>query len=130
VLLGVLSLAINLIMSLSLIHTLGVTGLALANTTAALIEMMLLIIVIRRRLGGLDDRRVAISALKSIIASVVMGLTVWGFLNFAANAGAIIRAIGGMIFGMGIYFVAALILRVEELNNIIRWLTRRMRKAH
>lgn len=130
VLLGVLSLAINLIMSLSLIHALGVTGLALANTTAALIEMMLLIIVIRRRLGGLDDRRVAISALKTIIASVVMGLTVWGFLNFAANAGAIIRAIGGMIFGMGIYFVAALILRVEELNNAIRWLTRRMRKVH
>jgi putative peptidoglycan lipid II flippase len=130
VLLGVLSLAINLIMSLSLIHALGVTGLALANTTAALIEMMLLIIVIRRRLGGLNDRRMAISALKTIIASVVMGLTVWGFLNFAANTGVIIRAIGGMIFGMGIYFVAALILRVEELNNIIRLLTRRMRKAH
>ena len=81
VLLGILSLAINLVMSLALISVLGVTGLALANTTAALIEMVLLIVVIRKRLGGLDDRRVALSALKTSVAGVTMGLVVWGFLE-------------------------------------------------
>ena len=41
--------------------------------------MVLLIVVIRKRLGGLDDRRVALSALKTTVAAVVMGLVVWGF---------------------------------------------------
>jgi putative peptidoglycan lipid II flippase len=102
VLLGVLSLAINLVMSLSLINVLGVTGLALANTTAALIEMMLLIVVIRKRLGGLDDRRLALSALKTTIAAVAMGVVVWGFLGVTANTGVIIRALWNVI-GAGVF---------------------------
>ncbi|HSD84757.1 MAG TPA: murein biosynthesis integral membrane protein MurJ, partial [Anaerolineae bacterium] len=63
VLLGIVSLVINLVLSVALINVLHVTGLALANTTAASLEMVLLIVVIRRRLGGLDDRRLAITAL-------------------------------------------------------------------
>ena len=101
VLLGILSLTINLIISLSLINVLGVTGLALANTIAALTEMLLLIVMIRRRLGGLDDRRLALSALKTTIAAVVMGVAVWGFLGMAANTGVIIRTFGGIAVRRG-----------------------------
>jgi putative peptidoglycan lipid II flippase len=114
-------------MSLSLIHVLGVTGLALANTTAALIEMTLLMALIRKRLGGLDDRRLTISALKTVLASVVMGLAVWGFLNVTANTGVIVRALGGAILGAGIFFVAAWLLRIEELRSVLAVLTRRFR---
>ncbi len=111
VVLGVLSLVINLMMSLALINVLGVTGLALANTTAALIEMALLIALIRRRLGGLDDRRLALSALKTTVAAVTMGLVVWEFLGIAANTGVVIRTLGGMAIGAGVFFVAAWLLR-------------------
>jgi putative peptidoglycan lipid II flippase len=127
VLLGILSLAINLIISLSLINVLGVTGLALANTTAALMEMALLIIVIRKRLGGLDDRRLVLSALKTTIAAVAMGLVVWEFLNVSGNAGVIIRAFGGIAIGASVFFVAAWLLRVEELRTALAALTRRLK---
>ncbi len=130
VLLGILSLAINLIISLSLINVLGVTGLALANTIAALIEMVLLIVMIRKRLGGLDDRRVALSALKTTIASVVMGLAVWGFLGVAANASVVIRTFGGIAIGAGVFFVAAWLLRSEELHSVLGMMRRRLRSAH
>ncbi len=127
VLLGILSLAINLVMSLSLINVLGVTGLALANTTAALIEMTLLIVMIRKRLGGLDDRRLVLSALKTTIAAVFMGLVVWGFLGAAADASVVIRTFGGIAIGVGVFFGAAWLLRSEELHSLLGMALRRLR---
>lgn len=126
VLLGILSLAINLIISLSLINVLGVTGLALANTVAALIEMTLLMVMMRRRLGGLDDRRLVLSAVKTTIAAVVMGVVVWGFLGAAANTGVIVRALGGMAIGAGVFFVGAWLLRSEELHGVLGLIKRRL----
>jgi putative peptidoglycan lipid II flippase len=127
VLLGIASLLINLIISLSLINVLGITGLALANTVAALLEMTLLIVMIRKRLGSLDDRRLTLSALKTTVAAIVMGLAVWGFLGIAAKSGVVIRAFGGITIGVGVFALAAWLLRVEELRLFVGLLSRRLR---
>jgi putative peptidoglycan lipid II flippase len=129
VLLGILALAIDLVMGISLINVLGVLGLALANMTAASIEMILLIVVIRKRLGGLDDRRVARSALKTTVAAVLMGLIVWGFLSATAEASVVVRACGGMIIGAGVFFVAAWLLHSEELHGVLGMVRRRLRRG-
>jgi putative peptidoglycan lipid II flippase len=129
VLLGVVALIINLALSVALIDTLQVTGLALANTVAVSIEMVLLIAVIRRRLGGLDDRHVALSALKTTAAAVLMGLVVWGFLTLTESAGAVVRAVGGMIVGAGVFFVGAWLLRSEELHSVLGMVQRRLRRS-
>ncbi len=126
VLLGILSLVTNLIISLSLINVLFVTGLALANTIAALLEMTLLIVVIRKRLGGLDDRRLVLSTVKTSVASIVMGLVVWGFLGVTANMSVIVRAFGGMAIGAGVFFVVAWLLRSEELHSVLSLVLRRL----
>jgi putative peptidoglycan lipid II flippase len=127
VLLGILALTLNLIISLAVINVLGVVGLALANTIAITTEMVLLIVVIRRRLGGLDDRRVALSALKTTAAAVLMGLAVWGFLAVTASASVVVRAFGGMMVGAGVFFVAAWLLRSEELHAVVGMVRRRLR---
>jgi putative peptidoglycan lipid II flippase len=127
VLLGVLALAIDLVMGLSLINVLGVLGLALANMTAASIEMILLIVVIRRRLGGLDDRRVALAAVKTTTAALLMGLAVWGFLSVTAGSSVVVRTLGGMILGAGVYLVAAWLLRSEELHSVLGIVKRRLK---
>ena len=126
VLLGIVSLVINLIISLSLINVLGITGLALANTVAALLEMSLLIVMIRKRLGGLDDRRLTLSALKTTIAAMVMGLAVLGFLSIAATSGVIVRTFGGIAIGAGVFALAAWLLRVEELRSITGLIRRKV----
>jgi putative peptidoglycan lipid II flippase len=127
VLLGVLALGINLALSVALIDTLQITGLALANTIAALIEMVLLIVLIRKRLNGLDDRRLAISALKTTLASIVMGLAVWGFLNVMTDTSVMVRALGGTIIGASIFFVAAWLLHSEELHGVLGMVRRRLK---
>ena len=126
VLLGILALTLNLIISLAVINVLGVIGLALANTIAITTEMVLLIVVIRKRLGGLDDRRVALSALKTTAAAVLMGLVVWGFLAVTASASVVVRAFGGMLIGAGVFFVAAWLLRSEELHAVVGMVRRRL----
>jgi putative peptidoglycan lipid II flippase len=126
VLLGILALAIDLVMGISLINALGVLGLALANMTAASIEMILLIVVIRRRLVGLDDRRVALSALKTTAAAVLMGLSVWLFLSATAEASVFVRVVGGLIIGAGVFFVAAWLLHSEELRGVLGMVKRRL----
>jgi putative peptidoglycan lipid II flippase len=126
VLLGILALGIDLVMGISLINVLGVLGLALANMTAASVEMILLIVVIRRRLGGLEDRRVAISALKTTIAAISMGLAVWGFLALAASASVVVRAFGGMLIGAGVFAIAAWLLKSEELRGVVGMVRQRL----
>ena len=79
-------------------------------------------------MGGLDDRRVALSALKTTVASVVMGLAVWGFLSVTASASVVVRAFGGMIVGAGVFFVAAWLLRSEELRLLAGLLGRKLHR--
>jgi len=125
VILGVIALITNLSVSLLLIGPLGVTGLALANTVAATLELALLLALIRRRLGGLDDRRLFSGALKTTAASIVMGAAVWGYLSVTATAGALIRAGGGLLIGAGAFAVVAWLLRVEELHVLTELIGRK-----
>ena len=125
--LGVVSLIVNLVLSLSLINVLGIAGLALANTVAALTEMVLLAWVLRSRLQGLDDRRVVATTVKTLAASLVMALGVYGFLQVTSDAGVLVRGGGGMLIGAGVFMAVAWLLRVEELHSLLSIVTRRLR---
>jgi putative peptidoglycan lipid II flippase len=125
VMLGVVSLILNLVLSLSLIGPMQIAGLALANTVAALTEMILLAVVLRSRLGGLDDRRVVTATLKTLAASMAMAIGVWGFLSVTESAGTIVRGAGGILVGGIVFGAAALVLRVEELGGVLRMVQRR-----
>ena len=123
--LGVVSLVLNLILSLTLIGPLHIAGLALANTVAALTEMALLALMLRSRLGGLDDRRLMTAALKTLAASAIMAVGVWGYLGATTGVGTIMRGVGGIVVGAAVFGVAALVLRIEELQRILHILTGR-----
>ncbi len=129
VLLSVLSLALNLILSLALIGPMQIAGLALANTIAILIEMILLIFVLRQRLHGLGDRRLIMTTLKTIAASIAMSISVIVFLNFTVSAGVLIRGLGSMVIGAAIFAVTAWLLRVEELRLITGIVLRRTKRS-
>jgi putative peptidoglycan lipid II flippase len=119
VLLGIVSLVLNLILSLSLIGSMQIAGLALANTVAALTEMTLLAITLRERLGGLEDRRIVITTLKTIAAALVMSIGVLAFLGATKDLGSIVRGLSAMLIGASLFAGAAWLLRVEELRRMI-----------
>ncbi len=136
---GLGAMVLNIALSLVLIRAFGYPGstdfahgpfggLALAMSIATAIESTTLWIILRRRTGGLDDRRVLSGAARTLIASLFMAAAAGGFLRLLPDAPALIRALGAMAIGSGVFWGSALLLRVEEAALVPRMVLRRVRR--
>jgi putative peptidoglycan lipid II flippase len=132
VLVGGLAMGLNVILSLTLSGLFGSlgwphhAGLALANSVATLIELVVLIALIRRRMGGLEGSQTLPTFIKSGIASLGMGTVLVGWRALLPGAGAVIIGGGGIILGMGVYFAGALLLRMAEVQAVLKLVRRRL----
>lgn len=79
---GVAAMGLNIVLSLLWIEPLGHGGLALANSTATIMEMVVLLWLMRRRLGGLEVGDMGASLTRSALAGAVMGGALWLWLNW------------------------------------------------
>jgi putative peptidoglycan lipid II flippase len=70
--------AVNVILNITLAKLIGYRGLALGTALAALFNAGSLLFVLRRRLGGLDERAIVTALGKIALASAVMGGAAWG----------------------------------------------------
>ncbi|MBI4022481.1 MAG: murein biosynthesis integral membrane protein MurJ [Candidatus Andersenbacteria bacterium] len=73
VIIAVVSMIVNVAAAVSLslfLPSLGVEALAIAFSLSALVNMSLLLIVLHKRLGGFDDARVLMSALRIALAAL------------------------------------------------------------
>lgn len=77
VLISVLTVAINLALSLTLVRVIGFAGLAVSTALAALFNASMLLWILRGRLGGLDGMRVATAFGKIAVSATAMGLAAW-----------------------------------------------------
>ena len=132
VLVGVCAMSLNVVLSLVL-STLFTRqgwmphgGLALANSIATALEMTALLVLMRRRLNGLQDRKVWAAAGQALLATVVMGLAVFGWTQVASGQRGMLVAGGGVVLGGGIYALMGVILRVPELGGLARAVRRRV----
>jgi putative peptidoglycan lipid II flippase len=78
VLVSVATMVINVAMNVTLVRVLGYRGLALGTGVSAIVNAGALLWLLRSRLGGLDERRIATSFVKVLIASLFMGVAAWG----------------------------------------------------
>ena len=75
---SVASIALNIVLNLTLVRVMSYPGLALGTGLSALFNAATLFWLLRRRLGGLDDRRVVVALTKILVASLVMAAAAWG----------------------------------------------------
>lgn len=110
-------------------------GFALSFSIMGILNMALSLYFLRKKVGGIDGRNMAKTFLQSVLASVAMGLAL------AAGkpaVGAIISRLGlslgmsnlgfvagAMAVGIGAYFLAAYLLRMDEVKMMGRILRRR-----
>ena len=126
---GGLAMALNVVLSLALMAAFAWaglpphSGLALANSSAALLEMVWLLVLVRSRLGGLEGRALLGSVARSSLAAAAMAgaLVVWQ--RVMESAAAPLVAGGGVALGAGVYLAAAALLRAEELRAVRRLIT-------
>ena len=74
------SVAVNLVLSLTLFGRIGFSGLALATATAAIVNGALSLLLLRREVGSLEGRRIVTTALKMAVVSIVMAAVTKGAL--------------------------------------------------
>jgi putative peptidoglycan lipid II flippase len=120
---ALLSMLINLALSLALVWPFGIKGLAFALSAATIVEFVFLTRNLSRRLGGLDAARMAFSVSRTVLASLLMGEVLLLWLAFLRLAGALdldrkidatLTVTGGVALGTGVYFWASRLLRSDE----------------
>lgn len=127
---GGLAMGLNVALSLTLPGVFGLAGcpphagLALANSVATLLELVGLLALIRRRMGGLEGRQMLVALAKSGLAALAMGAILLGWQALLADAGTLALAGGGVVLGAATFAGTALLLRMEELQAVVRLLRR------
>ena len=117
--------AANVVLSIVLMQPLKHSGLALANSLASGINFLMLFLFLRKRLMSIDGRRIFASFLKSMLASVIMGVSGWHLVQgtFWQTQGETLQKIfflGGIILVcIGMYLAVVFLLKSEELNSVV-----------
>lgn len=134
VLVGLASVAANIVLSLILIRVLGsptslshgpFAGLALANSVATLLEGLTLWLLLHRRIGDLNDRVVLSGAARSLAAALGMGAVLWGLIRLLGERSALLTALLGGGVGVAVFFGLALLFGLDEARSVPRGLLRR-----
>jgi putative peptidoglycan lipid II flippase len=132
-LIGMISVAADIIGNITLSKSMGVSGLALSFSISSVIQVTLLWVTLRMKTGTLNESLLIKSLAKITVAAVPMALviqltknfvgvhvnmnTVFGVFTQAALAGAM---------GLGLYFGAAYFLRSDEARSFVEAFKRRV----
>ncbi len=132
---GVFALISNIIFNLILMQFMAESGLALSTSISGILQFALLAVIFDRRVSNFPFRKIAISFLKILAASVFMGAAAWYLHQYlltllpgvtaAARALQVFGAISGAAV---IYIVLCLIFRVEEMREAWRFALNRRKK--
>ncbi len=133
VFLGAVAVAVNIVCSLLLVKVLAQGGLALAYSIAGIVNFLLLMVFLRRKLGSVDGRHIAVSALKTLFASTVMGLCAFGLsflsgrlLGTASKFAQGVQLIGAGAISVLIFILIAKAIHMEEADAFLAMMKRRL----
>jgi putative peptidoglycan lipid II flippase len=78
---GALAVLVNIILNLILVRYLELGGLALSTSIAAIFATFLLFNSLRKKIGSINGKQMFVSFLKAMVASLIMGITVYFVYN-------------------------------------------------
>lgn len=127
---GVLAMIMNIVLNIVLSKYMGLGGLALATSISAIFCTVLLFISFRKKVGSFGMKRITISFIKILCASLIMGILArlsYGALlkHISANL-ALILAI---IIGAGVYFILIYFMGIEEVDSMIDALKNKLKRS-
>ena len=133
-LVSVMAVALNIVLNLILVRTMGFRGLALGTSIAALVNALVLLVLLHRRLGGLDVGRILATGAKITLAAILMGGVVWSSHRWLLDilpgqdiGRRLIQVFGSIGGGLVMLTVAARLLRIAEWDDLRQQLLGRRR---
>lgn len=131
--LGLITVILNIVLSLYLAPTMGVAGLALAFSLANIINFILLGAWLYSEIGDLDISTIFRSVLKFSLSAILAGLAlqatkslVWPFIDMTRFSGVLIQLLASAGIGLLIYLAACYLLRSEELFGLLNAFKKRL----
>lgn len=132
VVMGMISIVIDIGLSFPLRSWFGHAGLALANSLAAVANGMLLLWYLRRSLPEFRLRPYLIDLVKILIAATLMGVLVAGaakiaagYLNTGHSLGLLLQVGLAIAAGVAIFVSGILILRVSEVRFLLEMILKK-----
>jgi putative peptidoglycan lipid II flippase len=128
---GAVNLALNALLDWALYRPLGVGGITLSTSLVSIFTFCALLLLLNPRIGGIDSRRIAWSAVRTILALIPLAgvaYGVWWALDSALGRDlwAEILSVGiAYVAGDAAYCLAAWALRVPEMHDFVRLIRRR-----
>ena len=121
------SVSANIVLSLLLMGTLKIGGLALASSLSATLNVGLLYYFLRKKIGALDESKIIGNVSKILGLAVLMGVLASGYnglvLERLVGAKTLwqgLALLGGIGFCTGIYAGLVLVFRIEEAHDLRR----------
>lgn len=118
---GMIAVGINIVLDLILKDILGTPGLTLATSIASSIGAILLFWQLRKRLGQMSLKKSLVQAVKILLSSAVCAVLMWLFYIAISTVvpgdtffSQLIRFLLSTVFGLVVYTMCALILKVES----------------
>ncbi len=134
VLIGTVAMALNIIFSLlfsklfAQIGWFSLGGLALANSLATALEAAALFIFMRRRLNGIEGKTIGDGAWRVTLSALGMAIGLWFWIQATPSLMRWVVTLGGVALGGMIYAGALIGLRVPEVQSVIEFARRKLRR--
>ena len=127
---AVVSIGVNIVMGVVLMGPLKHGGLALATSLASMVNLMLLVWALRRKIGMLGWRDIMVSAGRSAVMALLMGVAVWGSAAVIIPRGdytfqLLLGVTGSVAVGVAVYACLGAVSGSPELNRFVNVLRRR-----
>jgi putative peptidoglycan lipid II flippase len=119
---------INIVVGIILVGRFGVPGLAWSFTIGYLVAAVLAFYVLTVKVRGVDARALVVSLVRIALAAIVSGEVAWlasQTVGSDSGSGALLRVVTGFLAGAITYVALLLFLRVPEVSEVWRRLTRR-----
>jgi putative peptidoglycan lipid II flippase len=130
---GLISIAINIILSFYLGKSMGVAGLALAYSIASILNLVLLWAWLYVKVGALDLVNILIASAKFVVAAIAAGLTaqimkvvVWPFISMDKFSGVFIQLSVSFVCGLIMYAFFCYLFGSEEFFSLLSTVKRHL----
>lgn len=117
---GAIAMLLNIVLNIVLTRFLGLGGLALATSISAIVCSLLLFISLRLKIGSIGIKRIVITFIEIVLASLIMGAVAklaYSYLVMTISES--LSLLHSITVGALIYFTTIVIMRIEEVGLIV-----------
>ncbi len=132
---AVLSIVVNVVLSIVLVRYMAQGGLALAYSVAGIFNMVVLIVLLNWQVGDIGSWGLVKSTVQTTLISLLMGGAVWLLTRFwelylpvSGKLAQLAEIVAAMALGMGLFMFLAVIWKMPEAEQLLGILRRKFNR--